>query len=108
MLPTCAELGIGSSLQPPGQGFLTDTIDTSTRFEDGNDLRVSIPRFSAAARQHTQAMVNLVREVAAGKGVNPGQVALAWLLPSSRGSCPFPAPPGSTGWWRTPPTPTWC
>ena len=52
VLATCAELGIGFvPFSPLGKGFLTGTIDTSTTFEDGNDLRASIPRFSAEARR---------------------------------------------------------
>ncbi len=91
VLPTCAELGIGFvPFSPLGKGFLTGTIDTSTTFEDGNDLRASIPRFSAEARRHNQAMVDLVREVAAGQGITPGQVALAWLLAQQPWIVPIP------------------
>ena len=87
----CAELGIGFvPFSPLGKGFLTGTIDTSTTFEDGNDLRASIPRFSPEARQHNQAMVDLVREVATQKNVTPGQVALAWLLAQQPWIVPIP------------------
>jgi aryl-alcohol dehydrogenase-like predicted oxidoreductase len=75
---------------PLGKGFLTGTIDTSTTFEDGNDLRASIPRFSPEARQHNQAMVDLVREVATQKNVTPGQIALPWLLAQQPWIVPIP------------------
>jgi aryl-alcohol dehydrogenase-like predicted oxidoreductase len=91
VLTVCAELGIGFvPFSPLGKGFLTGTIDTSTTFEEGNDLRASIPRFSAEARQHNQAMVDLVRDVAAQKSVTPGQVALAWLLAQQPWIVPIP------------------
>src|SRR3954471_8331399 len=47
VLATCAELGIGFvPYSPLGKGFLTGTVDTTTTFEQGNDIRASIPRFS--------------------------------------------------------------
>jgi aryl-alcohol dehydrogenase-like predicted oxidoreductase len=94
VLATCQELGIGFvPFSPLGKGFLTGTIDAATTFEDGNDLRASIPRFSAEAREHNAAMVDLVRDVATKKSITPGQVALAWLL----GRQPWIVPiPGTT------------
>jgi aryl-alcohol dehydrogenase-like predicted oxidoreductase len=91
VLPTCEELGIGFvPFSPLGKGFLTGTVDASTTFEKGNDLRAQIPRFSAEALQHNVAMVDLVKAVAAGKGVTPAQVALAWLLAQKAVDCPDP------------------
>jgi aryl-alcohol dehydrogenase-like predicted oxidoreductase len=91
VLEACEELGIGFvPFSPLGKGFLTGTIDASTTFEEGNDLRASIPRFSAEARQHNTAMVDLVTSVAVAKGVTPGQVALAWLLAQKPWIVPIP------------------
>jgi aryl-alcohol dehydrogenase-like predicted oxidoreductase len=91
VLATCTELGIGFvPFSPLGKGFLTGTVDASTTFEDGNDIRATIPRFSAQARQRNAAMVDLVREVAANKGITPGQVALAWLLAQQPWIVPIP------------------
>jgi aryl-alcohol dehydrogenase-like predicted oxidoreductase len=91
VLAVCEELGIGFvPYSPLGKGFLTGTIGPSTTFEDGNDLRASIPRFSADARQHNAAMVDLVKSVAAAKRVTPGQVALAWLLAQKPWIVPIP------------------
>ena len=91
VLATCAELGIAFvPFSPLGKGFLTGTIDASKTFEEGNDLRTTIPRFSAEARVHNAAMVDLVREVATSKGITPGQVALAWLLAQQPWIVPIP------------------
>jgi aryl-alcohol dehydrogenase-like predicted oxidoreductase len=91
VLATCAELGIGFvAFSPLGKGFLTGTIDASTTFEDGNDIRASIPRFTADALKHNVAMVELVKAVAAEKGATPGQVALAWLLAQKPWIVPIP------------------
>ena len=93
VLAACAELGIGFvPFSPLGKGFLTGTVDTSTTFAD-NDLRGQIPRFAGEAMEHNLALVAEVQEIAEAKA--PPRADRAWLgcWPSSRGSCPSPAPP---------------
>jgi aryl-alcohol dehydrogenase-like predicted oxidoreductase len=91
VLQACEELGIGFvPFSPLGKGFLTGTIDASTTFEAGNDLRAQIPRFGAEALQHNLAMVDEVKAVAAGQDATPGQVALAWLLAQKPWIVPIP------------------
>ncbi len=94
VLAACAELGIGFvPFSPLGKGFLTGTVDTSTKFEKGADLRASIPRFAPAALAHNLALVEHLKALAAAKGVTSGQIALAWLLAQR----PFIVPiPGTT------------
>jgi aryl-alcohol dehydrogenase-like predicted oxidoreductase len=75
---------------PLGKGFLTGTVSASTTFEAGNDIRSTIPRFTAEALEHNAAMVDLVKSVAASKGVTPAQVALAWLLAQKPWIVPIP------------------
>ena len=99
-LANLAELGIGFvPFSPLGKGFLTGTIDSTTSFGD-SDLRNSLPRFTEQARVANQALVDL--PIAARKGSTPAQVALAWLLAHTRGSCPSPAPQRPTACGRTP------
>jgi aryl-alcohol dehydrogenase-like predicted oxidoreductase len=91
VLAACGELGIGFvPFSPLGKGFLTGTVDTTTTFEAGADLRASIPRFAPEALAHNMAMVEKVREVAVAKGVTPGQIALAWLLALKPWIVPIP------------------
>ena len=88
---TCAELGIGFvPFSPLGKGFLTGTVDTSTTFEQGNDIPATIPRFEREALEHNQALVDEVRAVAAAHDAHPGQVALAWLLSREPWVVPIP------------------
>jgi aryl-alcohol dehydrogenase-like predicted oxidoreductase len=90
ILPVLEELGIGFvPFSPLGKGFLTGKIDTTTTFADG-DLRASIPRFSAEARQANKALVDLLGTVAADKHATPAQVALAWLLDQKPWIVPIP------------------
>jgi aryl-alcohol dehydrogenase-like predicted oxidoreductase len=91
VLDTCEELGIGFvPYSPLGKGFLTGTIDTSTTFEAGNDLRTQIPRFAPDALQHNLALVDEIKSIAAAKGVTAGQIALAWLLAQKPWIVPIP------------------
>src|SRR3954471_9237480 len=91
VLGTCAELGIGFvPFSPLGKGFLTGTVDTTTTFEQGNDIRATIPRFAPDALQHNTAIVDEVRAVANAHEATPGQVALAWLLSRQPWIVPIP------------------
>jgi hypothetical protein len=72
ILPTLRELGIGLvPFSPLGKGFLTDTIDSSTSFGEG-DLRPSVPRFSEQTRAASKALVEVLEAVAAGKQRHTG------------------------------------
>ena len=90
LLPTLEELGIGLvPFSPLGKGFLTGSIDQSTRF-DACDFRNIVPRFSAEARKANQALVDLIGAFAQRKGATPAQVALAWLLAQKPWIVPIP------------------
>lgn len=91
VLATCEELGIGFvPFSPLGKGFLTGTIDTSTSFEAGNDIRATIPRFTPEARENNRVVVDLLSGIAERKGATPAQIALAWLLARKPWIVPIP------------------
>lgn len=91
VLSTCADLGIGFvPYSPLGKGFLTGTVDASTTFEQGNDIRATIPRFAPDALRHNEAILQEVRAVADAHEATPGQVALAWLLSRQPWIAPIP------------------
>ena len=90
IIPTLSELGIGFvPFSPLGRGFLTGSIDTTTKFEAG-DMRNGLPRFAADARATNQAVVDLLSRVAARLDATAGQVALAWLLAQQPWLAPIP------------------
>ncbi|MHA6299957.1 aldo/keto reductase [Devosia sp. CAU 1758] len=90
ILPVLEELGIGFvPFSPLGKGFLTGTIDTSTKFAD-KDFRNSVPRFNAENRAANQAMVDTVTRIAAEKQITPAQLALAWVLAQKPWIAPIP------------------
>jgi len=91
VLAACEELGIGFvPYSPLGKGFLTGTITASTSFDASNDIRSTIPRFTPDARQHNQAVVDLLASIAQRKGATPAQIALAWLLAQKPWIVPIP------------------
>jgi aryl-alcohol dehydrogenase-like predicted oxidoreductase len=91
VLDTCAEFGIGFvPFSPLGKGFLTGTVSTATKFENGADLRAQIPRFASDALAHNLALVEDIKTLAAAKDATPAQVALAWLLSRKPWIVPIP------------------
>src|SRR6202166_3724448 len=90
ILPTLEELGIGFvPFSPLGKGFLTGAINENTQFTE-KDVRNTFPRFSAEARKANQKLVDVLGEVANGKGVTRAQIALAWLLAQKPWIVPIP------------------
>ncbi|MET7354087.1 aldo/keto reductase [Streptomyces mirabilis] len=90
VLPTCVALGIGFvPFSPLGKGFLTGAVDASTPFA-ADDVRTTIPRFTAENRAANQALVEHVATLAQAKHATPGQVALAWLLAQHPSIVPIP------------------
>jgi aryl-alcohol dehydrogenase-like predicted oxidoreductase len=91
ILPTVRELGIGFvPYSPLGRGFLTGRW---RRIEDmpENDTRSArFPRFAEENFQKNVELADRVREVAEGKGITPGQLALAWLLAQGDDIVPIP------------------
>jgi aryl-alcohol dehydrogenase-like predicted oxidoreductase len=91
VLPTCEELGIGFvPWSPPGQGFLTGKVDSTTTFDSASDLRATFPRFTPEALRANQAVVDVLRKVADRKKATPAQTALAWLLAQKPWIVPIP------------------
>jgi len=90
VLPALEELGIGFvPFSPLGRGFLTGAIDEKTTFDKG-DFRNVVPRFTPEARKANQALVELLRRLAAAKRATPAQLALAWLLARKPWIVPIP------------------
>jgi aryl-alcohol dehydrogenase-like predicted oxidoreductase len=90
ILPTLDGLGIGFvPFSPLGKGFLTGAINENTAFE-ASDFRNVVPRFTPEARKANQALVDLLRAIAAQKQATPAQIAIAWLLAQKPWIVPIP------------------
>jgi aryl-alcohol dehydrogenase-like predicted oxidoreductase len=90
ILAACDELGIGLvPYSPLGKGFLTGAMSKDTRLAE-NDFRKILPRFTPEAMGRNQALVDLLKRIAAEKKATPAQIALAWLLAQRPWIVPIP------------------
>jgi aryl-alcohol dehydrogenase-like predicted oxidoreductase len=90
ILEACDELGIGFvPYSPLGKGFLTGTMTSETKL-GANDFRANLPRFTPEAMAKNQALVDLLKRIAADKGATPAQIAIAWLLAQRPWIVPIP------------------
>jgi aryl-alcohol dehydrogenase-like predicted oxidoreductase len=80
LVPTLIELGVSLvAYAPLGRGYLTGTL-SADQLSPG-DIRSTNPRFRA--EQANRAIAETVREIGAGLGAEPAQVALAWVYAQS-------------------------
>jgi aryl-alcohol dehydrogenase-like predicted oxidoreductase len=90
ILPTLNELGIGLvAYSPLGRGFLSGRFSSPDQLDEG-DFRRHGPRFTGENLQANLGLAERVKELAAEKGVTPGQLALAWVLHRSEYVVPIP------------------
>jgi aryl-alcohol dehydrogenase-like predicted oxidoreductase len=90
VLATVRELGIGFvAYSPLGRGFLSGSI-TSLDNLAPDDFRRNSPRFQGENFNKNLQVVERVKEIAAQKGVTPGQLAIAWLLAQGDDIVPIP------------------
>jgi aryl-alcohol dehydrogenase-like predicted oxidoreductase len=90
VLDACRELGIGFvPYSPLGRGFLTGAIKSPDDFE-ADDWRRTNPRFQGDNFASNLALVDRIGELAAEKGITPGQLALAWVLARDPHVVPIP------------------
>lgn len=82
LLPYCAEHNIGViCYSPMGRGLLTGTM-TRARIASlpEDDHRKRWPQFIEPLLSKNLAIVEVLKNIAAARGVNPGEVAIAWCL----------------------------
>ena len=91
VLPTVRELGIGFvPYSPLGRGFLTGRWRSIEDMPENDTRSARFPRFAEENFQKNVELADRVREVADGKEITPGQLALAWLLAQGNDIVPIP------------------
>jgi aryl-alcohol dehydrogenase-like predicted oxidoreductase len=91
VLPTVRELGIGFvAYSPLGRGFLTGRWRSIEDMPENDTRSARFPRFAEENFKKNVELADRVREVADGKGITPGQLALAWLLAQGDDIVPIP------------------
>jgi aryl-alcohol dehydrogenase-like predicted oxidoreductase len=90
VLPTCRELGIGFvPYSPLGRGFLSGRFKSPEDLDEG-DFRRHGPRFTGSNLEANLKLVERLEQLAAGKDVTSGQLALAWVLAQGEDIVPIP------------------
>jgi aryl-alcohol dehydrogenase-like predicted oxidoreductase len=90
VLPTVRELGIGFvPYSPIGRGFLSGRFRSPDDFAD-DDFRKHHPRFQGENFRKNLELVERIKEIAGEKGVQPGQLALAWVHAQGDDIVPIP------------------
>src|SRR5579884_2329427 len=90
ILPTIKELGIGFvAYSPLGRGFLTGRFHSPDDLPEG-DTRRNHPRFQGDNFSKNLELVDKVRQIAEEKDVEPGQLALAWVIAQGEDIVPIP------------------
>jgi aryl-alcohol dehydrogenase-like predicted oxidoreductase len=91
VLPTVRELGIGFvPYSPLGRGFLTGRWRGLDDMPEDDTRGARFPRFAKENFEKNLVLADRIREVADGKGITPGQLALAWLLAQGDDIVPIP------------------
>jgi aryl-alcohol dehydrogenase-like predicted oxidoreductase len=91
ILLTVRELGIGFvPYSPLGRGFLTGRWRSIEDMPENDTRSARFPRFAEENFKKNLELADRVREVAEGKGITPGQLALAWLLAQGDDIIPIP------------------
>lgn len=90
VLETCRELGIGFvPFSPLGRGVLTGALKKLDGLSQ-DDFRRSLPRFQGENFDANLALITLLEDMAAEKGVSAGQLALAWVMAQGDFIVPIP------------------
>jgi aryl-alcohol dehydrogenase-like predicted oxidoreductase len=90
LLQTVRELGIGFvAYSPLGRGFLAGRFQSPADFPE-DDFRRHQPRFHGENFKRNLELLDRVREIASEKSIEPGQLALAWVLHRGEDVVPIP------------------
>lgn len=88
-LPAARALGVSLvPYAPLARGLMTNTVDVQALPQ--GDFRRNMPRYTGAHYQNNRSLAAAFAEMAAGKGVQPSQLALAWVLAQGEDIIPIP------------------
>ena len=76
IFPALTELGIGATTY----GTLSRGLLSGSQPSPSGDFRAYLPRFTGVNLERNRLLVAKLKEIAAGKGVTPVQLAIAWVL----------------------------
>jgi aryl-alcohol dehydrogenase-like predicted oxidoreductase len=84
IFPLLQELRIGVT----AYGVLSRGLLSGSRPSAPTDFRAHLPRFSGDNRERNSQLIETLRRIAAGKGLAPAQLAIAWVLAKGKSIVP--------------------
>ncbi|MBZ0330806.1 aldo/keto reductase [Halomonas sp. ANAO-440] len=90
LIAACREAGTALvAFSPLGRGFLAGAVTDPAQLQE-NDVRQTMPRFSAENLPHNLRQLEQLQAVAKALDVTSGQLALAWLRAKGEDVIPIP------------------
>lgn len=84
IFPVLDELGIATT----AYGVLSRGLLSGSQPAGPGDIRAHFPRFQAGNLERNRELAGSLRDLAAGKGITPAQLAIAWVLAKRRSVIP--------------------
>lgn len=89
LIDTARELDVTIiAYSPLGRGVLTGAYRDASLFQQANDNRGTIPKYSAENLPANLRLVDEMTKIAQKKGCTPGQLSIAWVI--AQGAIPIP------------------
>ncbi len=85
IFPVLRELGIGATLY----GVLSRGLLAGSVPQGPTDFRAYLPRFTGENAERNAHVVTVMRDLAAARGMTPGQLAIAWVVAKQPGFTPL-------------------
>jgi aryl-alcohol dehydrogenase-like predicted oxidoreductase len=85
IFPLLEELGIGVT----AYGVLSRGLLSGSKPAAAGDFRAFLPRFTGENRQRNERLVDALRQIAGERGLQPSQLAIAWVLAKGRQIVPL-------------------
>ena len=91
LFPLLEELDVGFvAFSPLANGFLTASGKSGEGYRNKLDYRSRMPQYTRQGQEKAKPLLDLIKNMAATKGVTPAQLSLAWVLAQKPYIVPIP------------------
>ena len=91
LFPVCKELGISYvAFSPMANGALTGAYRQNEFSKDGSDFRANMPQYTPEGIKKTEALLEVLEQVAKSHNATLAQISLAWMINKEDFIIPIP------------------
>jgi aryl-alcohol dehydrogenase-like predicted oxidoreductase len=91
LFPVCKELGISYvAFSPMANGALTGAYRKNEFSKDGSDFRANMPQYTPEGIKKTEALLEVLEQVAKSHNATLAQISLAWMINKEDFIIPIP------------------